>query len=378
MNSNLTANNQINTINTMNTNLSNLAIQNMQQGIPQNIQQGMSQNMQQGIPQNMQQGMSQNIQQGMSQNIQQGMSQNIQQGIPQNMQQNLTKSNFTTQINSLNLPTQVLPNGMYNGMQNYNQYGQIMQNGNQIGQNIQQNGNQIGQNIRQYQGMQNGMQNNMQGMYIGQGIQSIPQNGQSIPKINGNVLFFSNCCRLSTVLLSLLTNEGLINFFQLICTDNNPSTNGLIKTTPMLFFGKLGKNYEGVEALQWVQGIKQHKMNIMLTKVNNVNQQQLQMMNNNLNPSTSQVLNYSASEMEGLSDIFAYLMTDEAIPHSYSGYKNDQTIFTAPQEKGKNAKIDHDQQKKYHDELLRQRREQDKVHIQHLDNIHQNIKNIVK
>jgi len=186
---------------------------------------------------------------------------------------------------------------------------------------------------------------------------------------NYNVLFFSNNCQPSKILINLLTNEKLIQYFTAICTDNNPNIPPYITITPTLIINKFNKPLVAQEAFQWVQKIKQYRINVQLQKLS-MSQNQINSINGNLsNDSNGKLLGFNSIEMEGMSDIFALFDIDEALPHSYNFLGQEQTIFTAPEN---NTKLTNSTQKKLHDEMLKQRQIQDSQYQKELKEIHNN------
>ena len=133
--------------------------------------------------------------------------------------------------------------------------------------------------------------------------------------MNANIIFYSNACEGSQILLSLLQNENLIKYFYLICTDNNSKIPSEIKVTPTLFIKGINTPYVAGAAFVWFQQIKQEKIKRMI--------QQLEANSNSSKNGTdindSPWLGYNKNEMGGISDTFA-LMTDDNIPHSHFEY----------------------------------------------------------
>jgi hypothetical protein len=164
----------------------------------------------------------------------------------------------------------------------------------------------------------------------------------------------------------LLTNEKLIHYFTSICTDNNPNLPPYITITPTLIINKFNKPLVAQEAFQWVQKIKQYRINVQLQKMTT---NQMNAINNNLNVNDNNLLGFTPTEMEGMTDIFAYLDMDAALPHSYNYLGQEQTIFTGPENE---TKLNNNTQKKLHDEMLKQRQNQDAQYQKQLKEIHAN------
>lgn len=192
-----------------------------------------------------------------------------------------------------------------------------------------------------------------------------------------NILFYSNNCPGSQHLISLMQQEKLTRFFYMICTDNNPKVPLQIKVTPTLIIKGIPTPYVASDAFVWFSKIKQWKMHMLMQRASAAQQQYLQNINNNLVTKDSSVLGFSQAEMEGLSDIFAYLQNDNAMPHSYFTCNNlgQENIFTPPLEDGQykvkeNAKykISATQQKELHNNLEMERRKQDDAFKKNIDN----------
>jgi len=185
-----------------------------------------------------------------------------------------------------------------------------------------------------------------------------------------NILYYSNNCEGSKQLISMLQSEKLINFFHLICTDNNHQIPPQIHLTPTLIVRGIPTPYVAGDAFAWLAKIKQAKTNVTLQKMNSAQQQCLQ----NLGTENLNLLGFSQSEMNGLSDIFSFFSKDssqefqDALPQSYFPYSNigQESIFTPPTEDGsykitKNGKcsINATKQKELQKNLNIERKKQD-------------------
>lgn len=184
---------------------------------------------------------------------------------------------------------------------------------------------------------------------------------------NVNILFYSNNCEGSKVLMSLMKNEGLLNFFHLVCTDNNPSVPPQIKLTPTLVIKNLPMPYIASGCFNWLAKIKQWKINTQLQRMSNLQQQYLQKSSDNLNGDSSNLLGFSQTEMEGMSDIFAYIEEEHAIPHSYFNCNQlgKEQIFAPPREA---SKLNATKQSELHNKLNQERRKQDEEFKTNIDN----------
>ncbi|MEM3062413.1 MAG: hypothetical protein QW303_02555 [Nitrososphaerota archaeon] len=141
-----------------------------------------------------------------------------------------------------------------------------------------------------------------------------------------------------------MQSENLLRFFYLVCVDNqnvaenfcsSNEQNLNIKVTPTLIIRGVPTPYVGGDAFVWFSKIKQWKINMMMQKMSNAQKQFLQTINNNLEQNGN-LLGFSKAEMDGMSDIFAYLSSDSPAPHTYFAYDQigRENIFTPPLEDG--------------------------------------------
>ncbi len=143
-----------------------------------------------------------------------------------------------------------------------------------------------------------------------------------------NILFFSNNCEPSKYLISLFQNEKIIQFFHLVCTDNNPKIPAQITKTPTIIIRGIPTPYVAGDAFAWFAKIKQWKINLMMQKMSLAQQQYLQNINNNLTGDNEQILGFSEAEMSGMSDIFSFFSKNiqqecqDAFPKSYFSCEN--------------------------------------------------------
>lgn len=191
-----------------------------------------------------------------------------------------------------------------------------------------------------------------------------------------NVLFYSNHCEGSKHLLSIMQVEKLVNFFYLVCTDNNPKIPPQIKVTPTIIIRGVATPYIAADAFAWVAKVKQWKINITMQKMSTAQQQYMQNINNNLTTGNSNLLGFSDTEMNGMSDIFSFFSKNinqecqEAMPQSYFGCNNlgTENIFTPPLEDGRfktsagaKYKISPTKQKELYQNLDSERKKQDEL-----------------
>src|SRR5277367_1994936 len=131
-----------------------------------------------------------------------------------------------------------------------------------------------------------------------------------------NIIFFSNNCEGSKLLITLMQAERLTEFFHMICTDDNPKIPSQIKTTPTIIIRGVATPYVAADAFKWFAKVKQWKVNMMMQKMSTEQQKYMQNINNNLSYGETGYIGFSKAEMEGMSDIFAYLQEDKAMDHA--------------------------------------------------------------
>lgn len=153
---------------------------------------------------------------------------------------------------------------------------------------------------------------------------------------NANICFYSASCEGSQILISLMRKEGLDKYFHFVSTDNNPNLPPQIRMTPTLIIRGIPTPYVANDAFAWLAKMKQWKINMMMQKMSQAQQQHMKNINNNLTDDKSNLLSFSPAEMEGMSDMFSYLKNDSAMPHSYFEVENigKEYIFTPPLENG--------------------------------------------
>lgn len=199
--------------------------------------------------------------------------------------------------------------------------------------------------------------------------------------VNYNAIFFSNHCEKSKFLISLLQKENFLRWFHVICVDNNRSLPFSITNTPVLVVKGVPTPYIGADTFTWVARMKRWQTNVMLQKMNGAQQQYIHKINSNLIPVDNSILGFSETEMNSMSDAFAFFSTNvnqecqDAFPQQYVQFDNigKDYIETPPLENGSyrvskpGAKINAAEQKKMLDSLSRQREAQDLTFRETLD-----------
>jgi hypothetical protein len=198
-----------------------------------------------------------------------------------------------------------------------------------------------------------------------------------------NILFYSNNCEPSKLLLSMLHSEKMTPFFYMCCTDNNPSVPPQIKVTPTLIIKGMPTPYVASDAFAWLAKIKQWKISVMMQRMSNAQQQYLESINNNLKSNDNNLLGFSQAEMNGMSDIFSFFSRDikqecqDSLPQSFFLCENigKEFIDTKPLEDGtykitdnNKIKISKEKQKEMVGKLEMQREQQDELFKQNINN----------
>lgn len=196
-----------------------------------------------------------------------------------------------------------------------------------------------------------------------------------------NVLFYSNFCEGSKLLVSMMMKEGLLVFFHQICTDNNPKIPRQIRVTPTIMIRGIPTPYEAGDAFSWLAKIKQWKLSLTVQNMNNAQQQYLSSINGNLTTDKLNVLGFSNAEMSGMSDIFSFFSKNisqecqEAMPQTFFSCTSmgQDNIFTPPLENGSYKtseliKINENKQREMTNKLIQERNNQDLMFKKNTDN----------
>lgn len=191
---------------------------------------------------------------------------------------------------------------------------------------------------------------------------------------NPNLLFYSKKCKTCDLFINTCHNNGVLKYLKLVCIDDNISaysSKGL-KLVPTLIVQGNNTPIEGKNVFAWLDNLlntikmnnsesvkinnKPLASNIVKRNVeepiinNNVknnnikinkNIQIIQENNKNSNNNETQIskgptvkkspFGYIKDEMDGFSDSFAYLMTDNPLPKSFTSVDKEQAIYTAPE-----------------------------------------------
>ena len=187
-----------------------------------------------------------------------------------------------------------------------------------------------------------------------------------------NILFYSNRCEGSKLLISMMQNEQLIRFFHLFCTDNG-NVPAHIKLTPTIVLKGNSTFYVAGDAFSWLARVKQWKLSSQMSQIDQEQRSYLTKMGHNLGVDKNQFLGFNEAEMSSMSDIFSFFSKnlgeecDEALPQSYQRMEtvDKSTIFAPPLEGGSycisesNAKLDSKTQREIYQKLQTDRSRQD-------------------
>lgn len=152
---------------------------------------------------------------------------------------------------------------------------------------------------------------------------------------NKSSLLFSNQCVASTRFITLLQNEGILKYFDMINVVERNIPN--VKTPTVVFKGCCA--YEGKDAFIWLEKIKESKrMNVLKEQENKMSKYF------NGNNNTTKFVGYSKDEMSDSNDIYAYCNNDDnvALPGRYvsSNMVGNDLIIISGLENMKNMNIE--------------------------------------
>lgn len=184
---------------------------------------------------------------------------------------------------------------------------------------------------------------------------------------NPNLLFYSKKCKTCEVFINTCHNNGVLKYLKLICIDENINTYSSkgLKIVPTIIIQGNNTPIEGKNVFVWLENLLNTiKVNNQPPKINNQplannivkrnkeepviinnsniktnkniqiiqeNNNEKQVNNNNGPIVKKSPFGYLKEEMDGLSDSFAYLMTDNPLPKSFTTVDKEQAIYTAPE-----------------------------------------------
>ena len=198
---------------------------------------------------------------------------------------------------------------------------------------------------------------------------------------NPNLLFYSKKCKTCEMFINTCHNNGVLKYLKLVCIDDNISTYSAkgLKIVPTLIVQGNNTPIEGKNVFAWLENllntiknnnnesskinnqplatniVKRNKeepvitnnsnvknnnikvnKNIEIAQNNNNNQNNNNQTQTSTNTSNGPTVNkspfgYLKDEMDGFSDSFAYLMSDNPLPKSFTSVDKEQAIYTAPE-----------------------------------------------
>uniref|UniRef100_A0A6C0EAR5 Thioredoxin domain-containing protein n=1 Tax=viral metagenome TaxID=1070528 RepID=A0A6C0EAR5_9ZZZZ len=136
---------------------------------------------------------------------------------------------------------------------------------------------------------------------------------------NFGCLFYSSKCETCHGLVNTMRVEGILNAFTLLSVDNMPLEKLLqinIRVVPAIIVNmdKRQMVYEGKEAVMWVNNfILSRKQNM----ARNIDSQRRQILQEHVKLYGDSTMAYIPLEQGGISDDFAYLDVDRAMPKNF-------------------------------------------------------------
>lgn len=159
-----------------------------------------------------------------------------------------------------------------------------------------------------------------------------------------NILFYLTNCQYCQNFIRCLKNDGLINYFKMVCVDNLKEVPAGITKVPAVITADTNKIYLANDAFKWLQGVKYLRQ--QMNEMNEKNKKIIQFnMYKNMQAQVGGPNSFIQSEMMGISDNYAY--TDQDInkdidmaqPKNFQQCGKNLTstdiILTPPQEKNK-------------------------------------------
>jgi len=179
-----------------------------------------------------------------------------------------------------------------------------------------------------------------------------------------NVLFYSKNCKTCNMFITSCHKYNILKHFQMICIDDKIQeyvAKGL-KMVPTIYLKGFTKPISGKEVFTWLESAISLNNDSGANKINNTNETQFPPQGSNVKTRAvsmdeipipkvnknkvelsdalqkseepvvrKQPIGYLKDEMEGFSDPFAYLATDNPLPKSFITCDKDNEIYTAPE-----------------------------------------------
>lgn len=193
-------------------------------------------------------------------------------------------------------------------------------------------------------------------------------NQQNTPA-HPNILFYSKQCKSCNIFINQCHKHNILKYFKLVCVDEriNEFKEKGIKIVPTIYKQGLGKPLEGKDAFIWLETIINNGTGTGAVVVGggtgtgagtgagtgtvggagtgagtgnivkrNTGNTVSNASNNTLNIGTTPIVKnvldgYLQDEMNGFSDTYALLLTDDPLPKTFATHNTDQEIYTAPE-----------------------------------------------
>ena len=153
-----------------------------------------------------------------------------------------------------------------------------------------------------------------------------------------NLLFYSNRCMMSKHLIVEMNKEGILQYFQRICVDDNPRIPPGMNTFPAIIAKGNPKVFAASEAFGWFAMIKQQAHRLRMRNMTEEQSRHLGAIDRNLSTHYCSLLGYASEEMGSSSDNYSFynhniqLESQEALPQFYFPCVNlgKDSILTPP------------------------------------------------
>jgi hypothetical protein len=156
---------------------------------------------------------------------------------------------------------------------------------------------------------------------------------------NINVFYYSRISRLCLDLICMMDNYGILDRFKLKCIDDMQELPKSLDRVPTLVIIGIDKPLVANEAVKWFNDNRH-----FLQQQNSELQNKRLLYNMTKNMYNQQgPKGFSTSELDGVSDAFAYTDADQAQPKTFCSYGNDGDVILTPP---KDGKINEETQKK--------------------------------
>ena len=160
-----------------------------------------------------------------------------------------------------------------------------------------------------------------------------------------SVLFYLSSCSTCNKFMTECQKYNILKNFQLIKIDNNIDyykQKGLTIVPTIKVIG-YSKSFMGSECFDWlnsiIETINQQKNNSSMNKPSDINEQKITkppiVEKKNIEQKNLNDMGFRPTEMNGISDTYAYKDNDAAFPMSFQSRNSNTEIYTPPIEKNK-------------------------------------------